>query len=373
MKINVIPDYGRPKLAIEVVDGRPNISISTLPRAIVKISIRAGLDGDSAYELAIQDGFEGTLSEWLASLIGDDGNDGTNGASAYELAVQDGFVGTQPEWLASLQGPAGDDGTNGTNGTNGAAADMTRSSTTNYAIASTGSKTFAYTSTSANIGWGIGMRIRAAVTANPSTFMEGVITSVSTTQVIFTADNSAGSGSYSVWTLSVTGSVGPAGAAGTPAPVTKKNSSSYTTNSTTNVVAQTIAVEVGYLATSDLPLLRVQGSKTGSNNAARVEVYINTTADLSGSPVLLATYDPLTTIRNFTLERQLRIISATSIGVQIPAATSANTDVGATTANPATITVPNIITGSVYIVIAVKVNNSLDTVSISNSQFKPCL
>lgn len=90
-----------------------------------------GADGLSAYELAVQEGFVGTLTEWLASLEGADGTNGTNGTngtdgqdgadgkSAYELAVQEGFVGTLTEWLASLEGADGTDGTNGTNGTNG--------------------------------------------------------------------------------------------------------------------------------------------------------------------------------------------------------------------------------------------------------------
>ena len=36
-----------------------------------------------------------------------DGGDGLDGKSAYELAVSDGFVGTEVEWIASLVGPAG--------------------------------------------------------------------------------------------------------------------------------------------------------------------------------------------------------------------------------------------------------------------------
>lgn len=45
--------------------------------------------------------------------------DGTDGASAYAVAVADGFVGTESAWLASLVGAAGANGTNGTNGTDG--------------------------------------------------------------------------------------------------------------------------------------------------------------------------------------------------------------------------------------------------------------
>ena len=91
----------------------------------------------SAYEIAVENGFEGTEQEWLASLKGDKGDagaagakgdkgdagdagakgdqgdagvNGTNGEagkSAYDLAVEAGFTGTKDEWLASLKGENG--------------------------------------------------------------------------------------------------------------------------------------------------------------------------------------------------------------------------------------------------------------------------
>lgn len=42
----------------------------------------AGADGKSAYELAVQEGFQGTLDEWLDSLQGADGAPGAAGANA---------------------------------------------------------------------------------------------------------------------------------------------------------------------------------------------------------------------------------------------------------------------------------------------------
>lgn len=41
------------------------------------------LDGKSAYELAQEEGFEGTQSEWLSSLVGAPGKDGVNGEDGY--------------------------------------------------------------------------------------------------------------------------------------------------------------------------------------------------------------------------------------------------------------------------------------------------
>ena len=74
----------------------------------------------------------------IASLHdGKDGKDGENGKSAYEIAVQNGYGGTETDWLESLKGQKGDigepgaagakgdpgepgkDGTNGTDGKNG--------------------------------------------------------------------------------------------------------------------------------------------------------------------------------------------------------------------------------------------------------------
>lgn len=52
----------------------------------------------SAYGLAIKQGFDGTLDEWLASL------------TAYGVAVSQGYKGSVDEWLASLKGEKGDVG-----------------------------------------------------------------------------------------------------------------------------------------------------------------------------------------------------------------------------------------------------------------------
>lgn len=51
-------------------------------------------NGLSAYELAKQYGYEGTVQEWLKTL---------EGKSAYQIAVDSGYKGTESEWLASLK------------------------------------------------------------------------------------------------------------------------------------------------------------------------------------------------------------------------------------------------------------------------------
>lgn len=47
------------------------------------------------------------------------GPDGVDGESAYDIAVRLGFTGTEQEWLDSLKGEPGQDGTDGKNGANG--------------------------------------------------------------------------------------------------------------------------------------------------------------------------------------------------------------------------------------------------------------
>lgn len=64
-------------------------------------TMRKGDPGKSAYEVAVDNGFEGTEEQWLTALTGPAGD------STYAIAVQQGFVGTKDQWLASLVGPQG--------------------------------------------------------------------------------------------------------------------------------------------------------------------------------------------------------------------------------------------------------------------------
>lgn len=104
------------------------LSCATLETCPVIIDLRADVDqlrvdvdaiieepgtpGMSAYEVAVENGFEGTEVEWLASLVGPQGEQGIQGVK--------GDTGDQ-----GIQGPKGDkgepgqDGTAGKNGTNG--------------------------------------------------------------------------------------------------------------------------------------------------------------------------------------------------------------------------------------------------------------
>lgn len=72
-----------------------------------------GASGLSAYQIAIQNGFSGTQSEWLDTI------QGVEGDSAYQVAIDNGFSGTAAQWLASLKGAAGTQGPTGASGQKG--------------------------------------------------------------------------------------------------------------------------------------------------------------------------------------------------------------------------------------------------------------
>jgi autotransporter adhesin len=63
--------------------------------------------GDALYDL------DGRVTRLEQNPGGAQGPAGPAGASAYEVAVQEGFQGTREEWLLSLQGADGRDGANG--------------------------------------------------------------------------------------------------------------------------------------------------------------------------------------------------------------------------------------------------------------------
>ena len=70
-----------------------------------------GPDGKSAYEIAVDQGFQGTDTEWIESLNGEDGEDGDSAYDIYAGTVTDpNDLLSEPEWIASLKGSKGDDG-----------------------------------------------------------------------------------------------------------------------------------------------------------------------------------------------------------------------------------------------------------------------
>lgn len=97
----------------------------------------AGEDGKSAYELAVEQGYQGSLDEWLDSLQGQDGAPGANGINAEitectatvdntsgspQVTVTMGGTSSKRTFkfdFTGLVGPQGATGANGANGTDG--------------------------------------------------------------------------------------------------------------------------------------------------------------------------------------------------------------------------------------------------------------
>ena len=111
------------------------------------------------------------------------------------------------EQVAGIQGLAGTNGTNGTNGTGYSGV----SSTTSQSI-TTGSKTFALTTTLGNHAYIVGERVR--IIYDTSNYVEGTITAVSSSSMTVNVTLATGSGTYTAWTFAVTGLPGSTGATG---------------------------------------------------------------------------------------------------------------------------------------------------------------
>jgi hypothetical protein len=118
---------GTKKLQIREVDNG-NVRKSNIFAGYVEDSINASAEFSKTYPTAYEQ-YESQLSA-LSRLIeeiediqtgtgGGSGTPGADGKSAYEIAVENGFSGTESEWLASLKGEKGDKGDKGDTGAQG--------------------------------------------------------------------------------------------------------------------------------------------------------------------------------------------------------------------------------------------------------------
>lgn len=91
---------------------------------ISDLSGAQGIQGLSAYQVAVQEGFVGTEEEWLQSLKGDKGDKGDQGIQGIQGEKGDPFEYNDftPEQLEGLKGPKGDTGNTGPQGEPGIAA-----------------------------------------------------------------------------------------------------------------------------------------------------------------------------------------------------------------------------------------------------------
>lgn len=101
----VLEDFTNNDSFLIVDDGRAR----RLTKPVFQSWLEANVKGEKGDQgVAGRDGAKGTN--------GRDGRDGSDGLSAYQIAVQNGFVGSNSEWLNSLKGATaakGDDGDNG--------------------------------------------------------------------------------------------------------------------------------------------------------------------------------------------------------------------------------------------------------------------
>ncbi len=113
-------------------DGRPgeqgDAGNDFEPDAVGLLSERAAYDNEPtgfaflATDAAALYFRQGGAGEWSAPIpfgAGKPGEKGDDGLSAYQVAVQEGFAGTQTEWIASLKGRDGDPGRQGDPGKDG--------------------------------------------------------------------------------------------------------------------------------------------------------------------------------------------------------------------------------------------------------------
>jgi len=172
-----------------------------------------------------------TLTAYLSWLSANGGA----GKSAYEVAVDNGFVGTESDWLLSLEGADGADG---------ARALMALSyENTNYTL-QTGTLNLLVNPSYPliNLGWVQGTRIR--IWNSATAYMEGVVSSTisnpQSSNISVDIDYVVGSGVQSVWFVSVAGDLGNGNAK-----VQTVTSSSTVTPVSTNDLVTITAQAVG--------------------------------------------------------------------------------------------------------------------------------
>ena len=106
----IVVDYCNPQNSFILFDYSADRSACRERLYFPQVQLIKDVTPNSAYRIAVEHGFVGTVEDWLASLKGE------TGKSAYEIAVDCGFTGTKEEWLVTLKGEKGDKGDPGKDG-----------------------------------------------------------------------------------------------------------------------------------------------------------------------------------------------------------------------------------------------------------------
>ena len=75
--------------AIKFVNENGRVVTASARNPLPVTSAGGGQAGASAYELAVQEGYEGSLSDWLESLNGEDGDNGAPSQSEWADLLDD--------------------------------------------------------------------------------------------------------------------------------------------------------------------------------------------------------------------------------------------------------------------------------------------
>lgn len=109
---------GQIQWSIDEETWHPLINISTLKgdRGPKGEDGEKGDDGESAFDIWLSEGNEGSVEDFFFFLRGNKGDQGEKGLSIYEIWLAEGNVGTEEEFIESLRGPKGEEGEEGLKG-----------------------------------------------------------------------------------------------------------------------------------------------------------------------------------------------------------------------------------------------------------------
>lgn len=219
----------------------------------------------------------------IAAVTGPTGATGATGpAGATGATGPVGATGptgaTGPVGATGATGPVGATGATGPTGLGYAGL----TSTSSVAIG-TGSKTFTTNLASTATAFAVGERVRVASSATPANYMEGAITSFSTTTLIIDVDYTGGSGTIASWTISAAGAVGATGATGATGPtgVTGATGPTGVTGATGPVGATGVTGATGPAGATGPTGVTGATGPTGATGASGVSTFVAATATVS--------------------------------------------------------------------------------------------
>lgn len=137
-------------------------------------------------------------------------------------------------------------------------------------------------------------------------------------------------------------------------------------NTTSEEVLKTLQIPSGQITTGDILEIFSQTGFNANGNGKTIRYYLNTTPDLSGSPVLIATSATNTSIQSSPFQRYITVAGDTSIRVPAAASIGLNTNYVVANSPITTITVPSLSVGPYLVITTQKVISGTDTIIIDS-------